>query len=710
MSINKLISIREQVVAEFNDLNKIELGKLVLLCYCLELKRIMNTNEFLHTSGHQYKDLEAKAIKLQLEYWQNRLEGVPYAFLLWIDKGVMGRTQQPMVAEALLIDKDIDVAFLLTDLPKEYYLNELVPLYDKELLFIPDKSRLIELNMFNLLWAWDYHDGYQYFKFPKDMLRIVQSHGMDVPVDHSLCTYGAGIIFDHIFYVGDILGLYNDRQIKSHCYLYPNEVIDHSSETVFAIAVGNLKVDALFNEYDEDASDIIYSLSSFQWEELNDLDGLRNTIRAILEQYPQNRLVFRPFPDKTEMEQLSPLIQEFMEYPNFYCSIGNSYIKDYSRGRVFICHRGSSGEVFSIATGNPVLLYKRQTPNIGPIEFEYGVEVHNDNQLLDYIEKSLSGDFSVQKNIENICKSMPNRGDSLKTMVDTAKKIAHRKQDASWKVIPIRTSSNRSVTSLDEVLYDSFLKVFHSGIINVHYAVRLLSFAPNNIAYHYYYFKCVFVAVWDYPNFEESDPKFDALESLQKTWVSYQSGELPKMIKNDFEYWIADSLPFMLLGYLSWSSKNHSNSKKLEVLNIYKNFPLEYQVVGSWSDKVRLDYLNLKKYYNSTVKSLDKCNIILKWVEWRDDPDYDRTIIMGAGNHTDILVDMLGSLFYDIKIDFIVDSEPVMDEKLGLAVKQIDTIKLGDNDRVIISSKVFQSEMIQKILKMNSNVKICSFY
>lgn len=191
---------------------------------------------------------------------------------------------------------------------------------------------------------------------PESVVRIGVPHGIDIDFERTVTTYGGAYLFDYV------LSAQTQPDLEPNRFQgrFPQALRLHHRAGITEIPFGFPKLDefiqSVTEKYSAKSAAIVYHLSNLALEAPWVHELLLPTLEALLEAFPDNPLIFRPF----QLDRLHPLIQRCREmgnrYPQFKFSDCDNYIDDYSRAAVMVCHRPYKLHLFGLATGRNTLL------------------------------------------------------------------------------------------------------------------------------------------------------------------------------------------------------------------------------------------------------------------------------------------------------------------------------------------------------------------
>ncbi|WP_421193219.1 nucleoside-diphosphate sugar epimerase/dehydratase [Aeromonas enteropelogenes] len=191
---------------------------------------------------------------------------------------------------------------------------------------------------------------------PESVVRIGVPHGIDIDFERTVTTYGGAYLFDYV------LSAQTQPDLEPNRFQgrFPQALRLHHRAGITEIPFGFPKLDefiqSVTEKYSSTSPAIVYHLSNLDLEAPWVKELLLPTLEALLEAFPDNPVIFRPF----QLDRQHPLVQRCRErgsrYSQFKFSDCDNYIDDYSRAAVMVCHRPYKLHLFGLATGRKTLL------------------------------------------------------------------------------------------------------------------------------------------------------------------------------------------------------------------------------------------------------------------------------------------------------------------------------------------------------------------
>ncbi|MCX9103491.1 hypothetical protein [Aeromonas veronii] len=248
---------------------------------------------------------------------------------------------------------------------------------------------------FDFIYAAVMLEHYMIYKsnLPKQVYKIGVTHGIDVDPDMSIYLFGGAYEFDYLL-TAKTLNTYNPEQLIKRCYA--ECLMLHQAPSVSLVPFGVPKLDKFLDVLKgkkSKATSIAYHLSHFSMEEDWVVDYIRPTIEFILTNFPNNKLIFRPYPKYKNNKMIIDLVEHFSTFSNFFYSTDSSYVIDYSDAAVMVTHRAYQDHIFLASGGYGVIFSplsgKFFLPTIDKLkEREYIAYTYS--KLKEYINTALS--------------------------------------------------------------------------------------------------------------------------------------------------------------------------------------------------------------------------------------------------------------------------------------------------------------------------------
>ncbi|MCK5818679.1 MAG: hypothetical protein KAH18_05385 [Psychromonas sp.] len=327
---------------------------------------------------------------------------------------------------------------------------------------------LCDDEQFSLLYFFDIvflQENYLYNTnvLPQNVAKIGLAHGVDVDLSMSLTLFGGAFEYDYLL----LSKAPNKHTFGEYLDTFPSQLRDHCSSNITLIPFGSPKLDRMIKAVNlTSQSAIIYHLSHLSMEAEWVLDVIYPTLLLLLKNFPNNQIIFRPFPKYINSDFIRDLELSFSTYPNFFLSKGASYIDDYAKGAVMIAHRKYDEHLFNLATGFKTIIYE---PNQSMLTLEPSIKpdyiIYSNTDLVTQVKYCLEFAKTIMPdNRFDIAKQagIYNVGKSLNALISAIETIL-RKQDPpdTWPIIALQSDVDIPLNTLLKIYLYSGLP-FHS--------------------------------------------------------------------------------------------------------------------------------------------------------------------------------------------------------------------------------------------------------
>ncbi|ACD97093.1 hypothetical protein [Trichlorobacter lovleyi] len=496
--------------------------------------------------------------------------------------GPMFNQMQTAWADLLRYDERYQLFVVMSDIhltPPDRFLDTAFSGYPW--IWAPPGEKLVRLDFLDAVIALDYA-AEKMRRLPPNTLRILQPHGTDILARYGYMFYGAGLMFDYLLcpsFEPDILAPNFEELLID---LFPREIIDHRSETLTLVPFGNTKIDSFISRMsDTQPVDIIYNFSYWKLESDKARSNAIRTVESLLESFPGRRLIFRPFPGDEACHR--ELIERFSSNPQFVLSLGPSYIEDYRNGALLIHHRGSSSEVFAMATLQPAIRFDEQDAAPMPQETEIGYTVFSLRQLLELVSKILaSPDACCERLLERRNRKYPAAGRSLPLFLDHLYILLEEgKRQPAWRMIPLHGLQE---TTGAQAAWDGVVKALRQGDLIPMLGTAVADAYPDVALFQLYAGWSVIVHI--YPAEFTPDPWLLGCEYLAAFFRL--AGDDWQRIVNEAGAtdWLTSQLPVRLLGLWGRSAHVFDDNELKRLHTAIGSMPLDPFAVGSISARV----------------------------------------------------------------------------------------------------------------------------
>ncbi|KKL01561.1 hypothetical protein EIK76_03755 [Rheinheimera mesophila] len=257
--------------------------------------------------------------------------------------------------------------------------------------------------------------------YPKDIIKIGSPHGTDISLKKTLVHYGGLMEFDYILCPVSYTPVFDDAYIG----LVTSDLSCHSMPFCCAIPFGMPKYDRFFQACQEHPypEAIIYHLSNLKIENPSVVSYIAPVLELLLRSFPDRSIIFRPFPEDQEHPFIQQLLKQFSDFPNFTYSCAPSYISDYVKGAVMLCHRDYSEHLFVQASKRPMLVFDPCSQSNTA-----QVRVESIEQLIPALSSLLAEKAQVTVN-----NNVFNSGSSVDYLVSQLHYILDNKRHPQWQ-------------------------------------------------------------------------------------------------------------------------------------------------------------------------------------------------------------------------------------------------------------------------------------
>ncbi len=529
-----------------------------------------------------------KAVDLQLSHYRKALAGQT-AIVFWVFEDFLSNTQQTEVARDILDDGRYPVVFLITNRWRsldEFHVEDVF--CGHQPLYIPDRNLLSRIDFASVFWAIDclYNT-----ELPPGSVRLLQPHGTDILFQYSVDFYGAGLLFDYLLSPSFSPEMFREDYLEHYDGVLPHCLADHDNPSLHAINVGSFKLDQFARRCQRGTpSDIIYNLSSWDLEHAEVKHGLTTTLEEILRRHPDRRLVFRCFPgdEDTVRPHLAPLLY----HPRFFWSTAPTYLDDYADGAVLIHHRGSSAEIFSVASGRPSIKLDYFAPySAQPVETPVGRMVHDRDQLWTAL-----ADFALPDTYKHLeilafrAGKYPALGQGLRLVLDSIPRMLARRAAPEWRTLPL-AETPAGVTDQDFVR-TALAKALKRDILIPILAERAAVLLPDSALAHFYAAKAIITHIYPDPSLD-GDTWLTAAEHLAEYHRLQPKSDVPKELEPAIRDWMSRFLPARLIGLMGWSVHHHDAQQRERLAQAFHTLPLKFfdtEGIPQWMEETaRLD-------------------------------------------------------------------------------------------------------------------------
>ncbi len=318
---------------------------------------------------------------------------------------------------------------------------------------------------------------------PRDVIRIGQPHGLDIPLDHALVKYGGGWIFDYI-----LCSMKEEKKPKNYYYnIFPRPLIEHSSTHVCAIPAGYSKLDHFFqvSKTKPIQKKIIYHISLWEVETEVVRKNIGTIISTLIEKFEDRIVLFRPDPVDIDNPELIQRIIPWLEHPRFKFSNASSYIDDYADAEVLVTHRTSTAHTFSYATGRPIIVLQGDIFDHSQKRLqktETGYLVFNEDQLIKKVQQVLDNtDIESERIRKSMNKTIHHPGHAVDYIIDNLDTILRRESLDEWE--SFRLFDPKDQMQLDKQVLQCLENSTRWGTLGTNIAEATIEHFPENARY-----------------------------------------------------------------------------------------------------------------------------------------------------------------------------------------------------------------------------------
>lgn len=297
--------------------------------------------------------------------------------------------------------------------------------------------------------------------YPKGVIKVGSPHGTDIPLKKTLVHYGGLLEFDYILCPVSYAPVFDDAYIG----LVTSDLSSHSMPFCCAIPFGMPKYDRFYQACKEhpDPDAIIYHLSNLKIENPAVISYVAPVLELLLKSFPDRCIIFRPFPEDQDHPLIQQILQQFSDFPNFIYSSAPSYISDYVKGAVMLCHRDYSEHLFVQASNRPMLIFDPCSQSA-----EAKMRVECIEQLIPTLSSLLEEKIQVTVN-SNIF----NSGCSVDYLVSQLDYILDNKKHPKWQYFDLYNRHSDDTTAV--------IQYHMAGVLPFHKtALRALKLFPES--------------------------------------------------------------------------------------------------------------------------------------------------------------------------------------------------------------------------------------
>lgn len=284
---------------------------------------------------------------------------------------------------------------------------------------------------------------------PSSIIKIGLPHGTDVPIASTICRYGGGFYFDYI------LSAMKQPHLKKDMYAnkFPAAMRVHQKKFVCEIPFGSPKLDKFFNYVTHKKTNIkaiVYHISLLSVEEAWVGSFLFDTIKVLLTEFPEHRIIFRVHHRDQFDAVIKKCVNFFNSYSNFFYSDADSYIEDYAEASLMITHREYYNHLFDLATGCPTILYKVDSNYSLHYEHDERYFVADKTNFVSVINEALNSHFdtSLKSRKERCIRAgIYNPGTSINSFIENIDHIVNGDVLSEWNAYQLNKGSLKGIYS-----------------------------------------------------------------------------------------------------------------------------------------------------------------------------------------------------------------------------------------------------------------------
>ena len=435
---------------------------------------------------------------------------------------------------------------------------------------IPNDKYLESLDFIDIIIGLDY-PSVRPVKLPKSAKRICCPHGTDIKYAYSLEFYGVGIMFDHLLAPSFAPHIFPQMDTNPYLNVFPKTLRDHESNTLTCIPFGSPKLETFIKSAaDTQKSDIIYNVSAWGLETNFVKENLYTITEALLDNFPKRRLVFRAFPGETDT--VLPILKELPQRPNFFLSTAASYIEDYKAGAALLYHRGSSAEVFALATEQPSILLDGtlQWPQGVVHETPIGYIATTVSDLIATLKAHLDSPEAKSKRIKKYREQfIPNAPQALSALLDNLEQIA---TDRPIKYAQYHVLSDNDDKSLAEQLVESAQRCEQHG-----YRIPMLNALEADILSEeplFQFFAARSIYEHIYPSEATPTSWLEGLEYTARMFELHRVRPIEATTWSHIQNWLSSVFTERFVGLASFAAQHFTEDEFERYHEAIKRIPL----------------------------------------------------------------------------------------------------------------------------------------
>lgn len=476
--------------------------------------------------------------------------------------------------------------------------------YGSSILALPANEVVSKFTFLNVIFATERRGGEKTY-FPRSVKRVVQAHGLDNSFIGTVIEYSGGSSYDYVLSTSPSVHARGVLPVEAYFNLFPQDLIEHSSAELTFIPCGYPKVDRFIKRFEErsgiEPDSIIYNLSHWSFESAEVKASVESTLEILLTEFSQYNIIFRPFPNDLAIPEIVAIIEKYSNNERFILSSSDDYISDYTRGKLLVCHRGSSSQVFSYATGRPTIIYlPNNSSRIEREQFEYGYGSRNEENFISTVRYILDHpDLDKNRILQDRSQRLAHPGHSVDYLIENLPYIIKGKKNPEWKYYPLYDPSE--TIGVKEQYIRTCEKILKNKFLNLTVANNCVKRFPEEPVFHFYkaaiyrFHNSAFVHMWE----ESLKHILEALKFCKGNPVSYEC-TFNRVIE-----WFLEYGTETILAVKNQYQKINNISK----LGEFSNLVAELFQIPEFSYATLEHYEKLKNENEKLIRELDKYKV-----------------------------------------------------------------------------------------------------
>jgi hypothetical protein len=374
-----------------------------------------------------------------------------------------------------------------------------------------------------------------YSDLPENVVKIGCPHGVDIPLSKTLDIYGGGYCFDYV-----LSAISQDEPEPGRFYdLFPAQWRSHSQPFVCEIPFGFPKLDGFIERVKQlkhAKRAIIYHLSYLPIEQPWVYEHIQSVLTSLLVTFPDYDIIFRPH----HLDRGSVWIQNAVKlgarFNHFIYSEADSYIDDYARGALMVCHRAYDLHLFGLATGCPSVICIPDTEQAGSVNHEQFL-ICQMSQLEKVVESALvttqeGKDVAIIEQCKTV--GIYNPGKAVATLVSQFDYLIQNRRHPDWHYFPLNTEfvqhENLEITlnllsvRPANMLFLALMAKSKNSVIASLFAADSYSRATG---LHYYYYR---IGLKFFHDFVFKGNLTSGLEEAASQWWQYRGKNMLSLV------------------------------------------------------------------------------------------------------------------------------------------------------------------------------------